>query len=181
MVDDEGRALVKICEDEDNRDEDARREMNELHEIDLPPPRNPISRPRKPPEPNKKAPAPKQEATSVSPVPSNNSSSHTRSSANVMHLDEMYKRRPSPPTLSRSPKPAQAPPSLSCPICSLLNDQGAITCAACSNVLRPHLMAGYWSCKSEPCKDSTYINAGDAGVCGVCGAVKFDWRVDGRG
>jgi hypothetical protein len=43
---------------------------------------------------------------------------------------------------------------------------------ACSNVLQPSLMPDHWRCKSEACQGGSYINAGDAGRCGVCGAQK---------
>lgn len=59
-----------------------------------------------------------------------------------------------------------------CPICSLTNDPSSPTCMACSHVLQPSLMPDHWRCKSETCKDGTYINAGDAGRCGICGAQK---------
>jgi len=59
-----------------------------------------------------------------------------------------------------------------CPICSLANDRSSPTCMACSNVLQPSLMPDHWRCKSETCKDGAYINAGDAGLCGICGAQK---------
>lgn len=59
-----------------------------------------------------------------------------------------------------------------CPICSLANDPSSPTCMACSNVLQPGLMPDHWRCISETCKDGSYINAGDAGLCGMCGAQK---------
>lgn len=59
-----------------------------------------------------------------------------------------------------------------CPICSLVNDPSSPTCMACANVLQPSLMPDHWRCKSEACQGGSYINAGDAGRCGVCGAQK---------
>lgn len=59
-----------------------------------------------------------------------------------------------------------------CPICSLVNDPSSPTCMACANVLQPLLMPDHWRCKSEACQGGAYINAGDAGRCGVCGAQK---------
>jgi hypothetical protein len=59
-----------------------------------------------------------------------------------------------------------------CPICSLVNDPSSPTCMACSDVLQPSLMPDHWRCKSEACQGGSYINAGDAGRCGVCGAQK---------
>lgn len=59
-----------------------------------------------------------------------------------------------------------------CSICSLVNDASSPTCMACSNVLQPSLMPDHWRCKSEACQGGPYINSGDAGRCGICGAQK---------
>lgn len=92
-------------------------------------------------------------------------------------------------TTKKPPNPAQsndsaevAPPTVeqttstdqpgTCPICSLVNDPASPTCMACSNVLQPSLMPDHWRCKSEACQGGSYINAGDAGRCGVCGLQK---------
>lgn len=71
-------------------------------------------------------------------------------------------------------QPAQpAQPALkNCPICSMENEPGTPTCIACSHVLAPNLVRDHWRCSSDTCKDSQYINAGDAGRCGICGAQK---------
>ncbi|KAM0710239.1 hypothetical protein Q7P35_002601 [Cladosporium inversicolor] len=68
------------------------------------------------------------------------------------------------------PTPTDQPGT--CSICSLVNDPSSPTCMACSNVLQPSLMSDHWRCKSEACQGGSYINAGDAGRCGVCGAQK---------
>jgi len=68
--------------------------------------------------------------------------------------------------------PTSADQPGTCPICSLVNDPSSPTCMACSNVLQPSLMPDHWRCKSEACQGGSYINAGDAGRCGVCGAQK---------
>lgn len=72
---------------------------------------------------------------------------------------------------SAEPIPADHQPG-TCSICSLVNDPSSPTCMACSNVLQPSLMPDHWRCKSEACQGGSYINAGDAGRCGVCGAQK---------
>lgn len=69
-------------------------------------------------------------------------------------------------------EPTSADQPGTCPICSLVNDPSSPTCMACSNVLQPSLMPDHWRCKSEACQGGSYINAGDAGRCGVCGAQK---------
>lgn len=71
--------------------------------------------------------------------------------------------------------PARASPTfsvLACAICSLENELDSVTCIACANVLRPNLMPNHWRCRSETCKGGKYINAGDAGRCGLCGSQK---------
>ena len=69
-------------------------------------------------------------------------------------------------------EPTSADQPGTCPICSLVNDPSSPTCVACSNVLQPSLMPDHWRCKSEACQGGSYINAGDAGRCGICGAQK---------
>jgi DNA-dependent metalloprotease WSS1 len=59
-----------------------------------------------------------------------------------------------------------------CTACSLQNEAYAVTCSMCSNVLDPASVPGTWSCQSVQCKDSTYLNAGDCGTCGICGQRK---------
>jgi hypothetical protein len=166
MVDDRGRALVKICEDEDDGDGDARREFDEIQgfattkKVSAPGRSTARSRPRATdsgPKPNEVPPA-------------NNASS----SAEVLRLDEIWKRRPDASKVTAIVKPAASPEAdrLSCDVCSLSNESGCFICAACSNVLRPQLVRDHWKCSSEVCKDSVYINAGDFGMCGICGKEK---------
>lgn len=59
-----------------------------------------------------------------------------------------------------------------CPICSLENDLDALKCAVCSHVLAPSSLPGCWPCQSEGCKRLGYLNVGDNGICGLCGAPK---------
>ncbi|KAK5126374.1 hypothetical protein LTR85_010610 [Meristemomyces frigidus] len=68
--------------------------------------------------------------------------------------------------------PGASPQLASCPICTVENEPGTVTCLACSHVLKPSLMKDHWRCKAEACKGSLYINAGDVGRCRLCGAQK---------
>lgn len=167
MLDDNGRALVKICEDDDNGDDNARREMEEIQDIDLEP---------KDPRPSVKREPPivTKEASNVPKPASGRPIPKQRPSAHILNLNETYKRRPE--SLDPQP-PSKASPSVpippkACPICSLDDELGATTCAACSNVLRPHLDPVHWRCGGDACKGSGYINASDVGRCGLCGAAK---------
>jgi hypothetical protein len=171
MTDDKGRALIKICEDEDSKDGNAQREMDELQGL---------TKPKR----NQSTPAtlsltkPKAslsltgstESSKLSSEKSNLASKKpttARPSAQVIHIDEIYKQRP-----AQSPEPPPSLVSTTCAVCSLENDVGAFTCIVCAHVLKPRMDSHHWSCKSAACKGNDYINAGDVGRCGVCGASK---------
>ncbi|PSN62737.1 WLM-domain-containing protein [Corynespora cassiicola Philippines] len=143
LVDSKGRTLVKICEDEDKDDGEARREMDEIHAIELDHGKEGKDKGDTGIELPKQRPV---EKTSKAHSASSNSSS--RSPANKVH-------RPIPST--------------SCPLCSLINEPGSATCSACSHVLAPRLVPDHWKCSKTMCKGSEYINSGDIGICGICG------------
>ncbi|CAF9916866.1 hypothetical protein IMSHALPRED_003317 [Imshaugia aleurites] len=64
-----------------------------------------------------------------------------------------------------------------CPICSMSNGPGSLLCIACSHVLDTSKITRYWQCRSDVCQGGQYINAGDCGRCGVCGARNDDGEV----
>lgn len=172
MFDDKGRVLVKVCEEEDINDGDARREMDELEGLTQTKlkfePRSPSNKSsdtssKKPTE----APKPPKPVARKPASAAQNNKPATKSSAEVIHIDEIYKRRP-----DRGAEPQPARPTNACAVCSMENEAGSFLCVACSNVLNPQLDANHWKCKSETCKSSIYINAGDVGRCGVCGNTK---------
>lgn len=182
MTDDKGRALVKICEEEDPADENVKREMDDLQGLTQLPPKSNPSNPRAAAKTKASQPTADTPNTSGTSDPSkppltkrnplSNNTTPSVSKPQVIHIDEIYKRRPD--SSQRPPVPARRPTSSSttCTVCSLHNEPGSITCMACANVLNPHLDAKHWRCRSASCKGSSYINAGDAGRCGVCGALK---------
>ncbi|KAJ9609199.1 hypothetical protein H2200_006971 [Cladophialophora chaetospira] len=74
---------------------------------------------------------------------------------------------PVPDSTVRSPRPT----TICCPICSLENPRLNATCLACCHVMDSRKDPRAWSCQSEACRSSGtgYLNAGDVGICGVCG------------
>jgi hypothetical protein len=56
-----------------------------------------------------------------------------------------------------------------CGICTFSNSDSALRCEMCANVLRQTSDPDAWMCQSDMCKTKKYINAGDCGVCGLCG------------
>lgn len=170
MLDEKGRALVKICDEEDDKDGHAIRELEEIQGF---------AAHQK--SPNRRTARINTNATNVlsnysttQPTKKRAAPATKSSSASVVHLNEQWKRRPDPvshPSVRRVPSVAPDQPMF-CPICSFKNNQGSLACAACSNCLCPQLMPDHWRCISSVCKDSQYINVGDAGVCGVCGVSR---------
>ena len=60
-----------------------------------------------------------------------------------------------------------------CSMCSYANSKLSVTCAMCANVLNPTITTNSWRCTRESCKDSSFVNSGDCGVCGLCGQKKM--------
>ena len=184
MVDSKGHDLVKICEGEDDQDGNATRELAEIYAADENPQKENLSnlatsitsghdkRPKAKTDINRH-----QNPGNSSKSRHSNLTSMQPRVSNVIRLDEMYKRRPGQgETVSFTPRELQTTPkpTLECPICSLDNQAGALTCAACSNVLDISFVPNHWRCQSSSCRDSAYVNADDAGICGVCGSIKPD-------
>ena len=180
LRDENGYGLVKICEGEDYTDVNAKNEMVEFRDLSGRSSQKakgkasvftaaPMS--REPDAVSSAKPAITIEKRSGSDVYSSDSRQNGASSAKVTHLDEIYKRRPGDDSGDRMDKLAVT--SFDCAVCSLVNESGSVTCSACSNVLNPHLTTDYWRCKADCCKDSTYFNPGDAGLCGICGKSRL--------
>lgn len=160
LLDTKGRNLVKVCE-EDNDDEDAKLELSELQNI-------------KNTDICSKTSRPSSLAATLTPKP--------LKSEKIQIKNEPPEHRPpkeSPPIKPVTTKPTPHPQNepflpaeVSCPICSVQNPPTALTCLVCANVLQPDAIPNSWRCESSTCKESSYINAGDVGICGVCGTRK---------
>ncbi|KAF1920444.1 WLM domain-containing protein [Ampelomyces quisqualis] len=169
MVDDQGRFLVKICDEDDDQDGNARREFDEIQGM----------APRKTAKAStasaKTAPtqASARDEAQRSIGTQGGESKHT-SSAKVVHPDTVRKRPFGSPTSARtsSSNVEVSSRGAACGICSLENEPSSLTCAACANVLNPDFVPDHWACASAACNGSQYLNSGDAGVCGVCGASR---------
>ncbi|KAF2129749.1 WLM-domain-containing protein [Dothidotthia symphoricarpi CBS 119687] len=142
MIDDKGRALVKICEDEDDGDGDAQRELAEL-----------------------------QGFGSRRQPPGQALVNNTTKSAKPVPLGKS-KTTKAQQAVSKSSRCSTRIKPTTCNICSLENELGSLTCAACSNVLDAQLVPDHWRCKNLSCAGSQYVNAGDAGRCGMCGGMR---------
>jgi hypothetical protein len=163
--------MVKVCEDEDKNDDDAKRELQELQDI---PSRSQQSRslkrietPDLPSSTNGTRSqillgSSKSFRKSEQPKSKKSSSKERAEESNASTSTENEEN-------NKSTKPRSSVPHGPCPICSVANDSAALTCIVCSNVLKPEFVLNFWRCKSSTCKDGDYINAGDVGLCGICG------------
>lgn len=164
MLDGHGRALVKICEDEDDQSGNAQREFDEIQSMT---PHEGVGQFMRQSQPL--SPLEDGEKKGIGVTSSHQKGSIRLSSSEASHLNVDRKQRPFDMVKSRDQKVAKP---TECVICSLENDAASLTCAACLNVMKPEFSPGHWQCRSTTCEKSNYINSGDVGSCGVCGVLR---------
>ncbi|KAH8766978.1 WLM domain-containing protein [Hyaloscypha finlandica] len=177
LLDNKGHGMVRVCEDEDKDDKDAKNELQELLNIpsrsqrpshqmwsfkrmetsDVLSPSTPAASSR-PPEALKGSIQNTQPPTRPKAKEPLENGGGKESGAPTIVKDEVTK----------STVPQSSNPKGSCPVCSIVNEKQALTCVVCANVLKPNFVPGSWRCKSSTCEFSQYINAGDVVLCGVC-------------
>ncbi len=192
LVDDKGRGMIKVCEDEDAADPEADQELQELRDVfrrkikDESPDSDvelasvaPISTkpctsgPRSPPESDET----QALAISSRSIAPNQAPQGTRSRASPQG-------RPAPKTgqqrASKSNEESKRNTdgkdiSPACPVCSFENPgpTAPITCSMCANVLDPTVLPGVcWKCHNPVCGGGLYWNSADCGICGLCGTKR---------
>jgi len=180
LLDTKGRGMIKVCEDENPDDGDAHNELLELQGFSL------VKKPnigiasastnsiRKTLDEGSGAePKMKEEDDKVQICKPQAANRSLPEGIRVTQKNERSK-------LASTPKPLEPkdPPRIMdttsgiCSVCSFVNDKMAPTCGICSNVLHIKSMPGAWACESQTCRGSSYRNAADCGVCGVCGQRK---------
>jgi len=205
LLDSQGHAMIRVCDDEDTDDVNVKREMEEVeglngffstfrpgHQADS------VSS-----SINERGSVSKKTAKSLYDIPEWSPSRGSQNSPPSVHKGTT---RPSPtskaevpptdhpfattedgarvPTDSTPPTTLDAAPSapgfslppagIECQVCSLMNEPLAATCVACAHVLDARKDPRHWRCTSDRCTENNndYLNSGDAGICGVCGARK---------
>lgn len=192
ILDGKGQGMIKVCEDENPDDGDAQNELRELQ----------LSMNVAQSQPSARQTAIKQENEtdlSLQDLPSleKSTNSDTRerqvvpskqkpvvvkkeddgtipgrgTSQPVLRLQRQQER----PALSTTAESAHKQPSVEptiCPMCSTENGPISLTCIVCAHVLDVRKDPKAWACSSASCEGSQYRNAGDNGICGVCGTRK---------
>ncbi|PFH55561.1 hypothetical protein XA68_18038 [Ophiocordyceps unilateralis] len=162
LLDSKGRGLVKVCEDEDVDDVEARGEMDELRHVFR-----------------------KVRVKEESPMSDEGGTRGVEDQGGEQK--RAYKRddESTSQTAEGAARPPDAGPrevadggggdgdAVCCSACSLINVGQSSTCAVCANVLKPEKTPGTWRCDSATCANSSnYANSADCGVCGLCGGAK---------
>ncbi|XP_044724819.1 sulfate permease family domain-containing protein [Hirsutella rhossiliensis] len=181
LVDSKGRGMVRVCEDEDTNDVDARGELDELRDVfrkgrikrESPGAvrrskgvvedsndargrqgrRNRLVESKPRPRTGVKSEATEDSVEVLDAAPAAPPDARTRAKTS---------QRPSPTVEGRGD-------TTTCPACSFVNVGPAATCGVCANVLDTTKTGGTWRCGNTACTSSSYANSGDCGVCGLCG------------
>ena len=199
LVDDKGRGLVKVCEDEDEADPDANKELRELQDVF----RRKIKEESPESEVELVSIAPSVGSTSTAqrtqPSEGGHSSGDTTldqrtaeslkrnkmgGSSSSTDMDEPERNHDDTTRQQKKVKVEDQAASSSgvadheasavCAVCSFANTKPAVTCSMCANVLSPEVTLNSWRCPQESCKDTKYRNSSDCGVCGLCGGRRPD-------
>ncbi|KAL9037826.1 MAG: hypothetical protein Q9214_005532 [Letrouitia sp. 1 TL-2023] len=160
LLDGNGHAMVKVCEEEDQDSIHVKEELEELQQLaDIDTYTQPHPQDIKEEDnttPRRSIPKGKEDADIDPPQVDNankRSDDHSQAKIRVM----------------KGKAENMQTPTIPCPICSMINEPSALVCIACSHVLRPNLMPLHWRCKSSTCQGSNYVNSGDCGICDLCG------------
>ncbi|KAI1779788.1 WLM-domain-containing protein [Hypoxylon cercidicola] len=159
LVDKKGHNLVKVCEDENPKDEDAQNELRELFQSTIK--WKPVKRE---PTASTDSTEPKPQVTQLD----RHSSEEESKNSIKKSLSGESSKNPIPVEDTTATNLAKGV----CPLCSFDSGSKATTCDVCSHVLDPSRVANTWKCNSLSCRESLYLNAGDSGSCGVCGKRK---------
>ncbi|KAI0482747.1 WLM domain-containing protein [Xylariaceae sp. FL0804] len=164
LLDGKGHKMVRVCEEEDpEEDGDAQDELRELSSMSgTRPMKQPLiteamqsraNHQQKPPGASRPGPGPEPGPTAEKPA------------------DDPV---PAPGAEEASPATAGdgGGGGSCCPLCSYKNEPGSATCGVCAHVLDSRKVLGSWKCDHASCAASAYLNAGDSGVCGLCGGRK---------
>lgn len=196
LPDHHGKGLIKVCEDEDKADIRVKQEMEELQDLNnvdlhLPGANSPPPSPSTSHDLSSNSRLIKLEENLLPPTPAAQPSDNKSKRIKVeekpplLPLSSLPRAAAEPPTTNITSNPPRSPssnhatrssPLIACPICSLTNPPSSTICLACNHVLDQISHPNHWHCGSEACHDSAYVNAGDYGLCGICGARRAEDR-----
>ena len=174
LVDGKGRGMVKVCEDEVEDDPGARDESKELRDVF----RGKIK--TEPIDLEDEEPQRTDGLTNAGPASRKWSQPPRLQDIPLAPKAPARQRKgsPAPRGTSRTEDPATRRPDhkiaddLLCSVCTFSNPPSALRCDMCAHVLNRAADPAAWACTSDVCQGKMYVNAGDCGVCGLCGRKK---------
>lgn len=175
LVDGKGRGMVKVCEDEDADDPDARNELTQLQDMFQGHVKREVSHGGPTLQHGVRI---KDEPTEGYDKPTASIPVKREPDEDLPQIHLAPPERWKPASVKEEVEPASnsalmertMPPSTStCSVCSFENDTVAATCSMCANVLNPAITPDIWRCALSSCKNNGYVNSGDCGLCGLCG------------
>ncbi|KAJ9657059.1 hypothetical protein H2198_004551 [Neophaeococcomyces mojaviensis] len=175
LMDSKGQPMIRVCEGEESDAAEAKRELTELTNLDNATRADISSNNGEKETPASTAQIPGLASDNVVPVHDTRPSSATTKTTTTEPISRTISTTSASPT--RTPDLDLDASIVNCPICSMTNDAMQATCIACSHVLDPRKDPRSWACTSDACKDGSYRNAGDCGVCSICGARKQSTQV----
>ena len=160
---DDGKRMIKVCEDDDATDTNVKREMEEINELAIQDERDQ--------QQDLEADTTDEEASTKDG--NARAAIHDKGAVSrTTKLDpEIETTDQEGEVASRHTSTTPAKLGRICPICSMSNEADSLRCAACMNVLDTVLIQDGWKCPSKSCSQE-YINAGDCNLCGICGSRK---------
>ncbi|KAI0890425.1 WLM-domain-containing protein [Annulohypoxylon maeteangense] len=167
LIDNKGQGMVKVCEDENIKDEDARNELKELFQTTI----------KWKPDGSKKhgSTSVANEPQALKPVGQRGTKTDSKGDTKGASKGSAEKTNSAGPSngknLARDNKTTHSTMGV-CVMCSFDNGPEAHICCVCSHVLDPSKVPDTWKCTSPTCRDTVYLNAGDSALCGVCGGRK---------
>ena len=171
LTDYKGFGLIKVCEGEQENDENVKREMEELRDVDESGGSPAIPDYSRPQRSNQQVKI-KTENDILSEEQAPSALSINDIPEISQQLDPHTSRTKLKAMSNRWTKPQTPPIRSECSACSLVNEADSVVCCACSNVLDIDKKQDYWHCQSTTCRGGSYINPGYFAACGVCGAAK---------
>ncbi|RDA85765.1 hypothetical protein CP532_6292 [Ophiocordyceps camponoti-leonardi (nom. inval.)] len=166
LLDSQGRELVKVCEDEDVNDVDARGELDELWHVFR---KVRVKEEEEVKLKEEKEVKVKEEEAEVMVKEENEVEGKVK--VKKEEEDDDDDEPPIPEGIVKhADEPSRPVGTRSCSACSFINIGLGTTCAMCANVLEPERTAGTWRCGSGRC--ANYANSADCGVCGLCGGTR---------
>lgn len=176
LQDRHGQNMIRVCEGADQDDVHVKHEIEELQELDdagLQADHEDTSPYLEKPEFSLGGPEPLAPAkTPITRAESNKQQISLESKSNPSGCSNNGSRVDASAGLPNSRYGPTPYAEKGCPICSMSNNSSSPLCIACSNVLDISKVATYWRCQRDTCKESSYINAADVGLCGICGSRK---------